>query len=89
MSRIGSDPVKTVGNLYIGGERIIAAMASLPKTKHDISGPPEKFCLDSFPIMVGQEMGLMLMVHGQFTEGPLFYVLFARYCGSYALSFLI
>ncbi|KAF8150881.1 hypothetical protein B0H34DRAFT_155075 [Crassisporium funariophilum] len=68
LSRIGSDPQKTLGNLHIGGEQVVKALSKLPATRHDISGPPEKFCLESFPVPHGQSMGLLLTVHGQFTE---------------------
>jgi nuclear RNA export factor len=44
-------------------------MAKIPATKHEISGPPENFCLDAFPVALGPEsMGLMINVHGQFAE---------------------
>ncbi|KAF8969136.1 hypothetical protein BDZ97DRAFT_1796150 [Flammula alnicola] len=68
LSRISGDPQKTLGNLHIGGDQIVKVLANLPTTRHDISGPPEKFCLDSFPVPHGQSMGLLLIVHGQFTE---------------------
>ena len=53
----------------MGSEQVIKALTSLPPTRHDIGGPAEKFCLDSFPVPHGQSMGLLLTVHGQFTEG--------------------
>lgn len=74
LSRVGGDAQKMLGNLHIGGDQIVKVLANLPATKHDISGPPEKFCLDSFPVPHGQSMGLLLVVHGQFTESEyLFY----------------
>jgi nuclear RNA export factor len=69
LSRIGGDPLKTLENLHMGSEQVMKALASLPPTRHDIGGPAEKFCLDSFPVPHGQSMGLLLTVHGQFTEG--------------------
>ncbi|KAJ3499371.1 hypothetical protein NLJ89_g10107 [Agrocybe chaxingu] len=66
--RIGGDPQKTLGNLHIGGEQIVKVLGNLPPTRHDIGGPPEKFCLDSFPVPHGQSMGLLLTIHGEFTE---------------------
>ncbi|KAF8813361.1 NTF2-like protein [Phlegmacium glaucopus] len=68
LSRIGGDPLKTLENLHIGSEQVMKALTSLPPTRHDIGGPAEKFCLDSFPVPHGQSMGLLLTVHGQFTE---------------------
>ncbi len=68
LNRIGGDPRKTLENLHIGGDQIVKVLVNLPATRHDISGPPEKFCLDSFPVPHGQNMGLLLTVHGQFTE---------------------
>ena len=53
----------------MGSEQVMKALTSLPPTRHDIGGPAEKFCLDSFPVPHGQSMGLLLTVHGQFTEG--------------------
>jgi nuclear RNA export factor len=47
----------------------VSVIQTLPGTRHDISGPPEKFCLDAFPVPIGQGMGLLVTVHGQFTEG--------------------
>jgi len=52
----------------MGSEQVMKALTSLPPTSHDIGGPAEKFCLDSFPVPHGQSMGLLLTVHGQFTE---------------------
>jgi nuclear RNA export factor len=69
LSRIGGDPTKTLEELHMGSEQVLKALTSLPLTSHDIGGPAEKFCLDSFPVPHGQSMGLLLTVHGQFTEG--------------------
>jgi len=72
LNRIAGDPQKTLTNLHIGGESIVKALASLPQTRHDINGPPEKFCLDAFPVPHGQNMGLLVTLHGQFAEGNYF-----------------
>lgn len=68
LSRITGGLEKAVESLHIGGEATVKALVNLPKTRHDIGGPPEKFCLDSFPVAHGQGMGLLLTLHGQFTE---------------------
>ncbi|KAF5379779.1 hypothetical protein D9615_005706 [Tricholomella constricta] len=68
LARINSDFDRALKSLHIGAEDAVKALVALPATKHDISGPPEKFCLDSFPVVHGQGMGLLLTVHGQFTE---------------------
>jgi len=59
---------KTVKSMHIGGDAIVKAIESLPGTRHDITGPPEKFVLDAFPVPLGAGMGLLVSVHGQFTE---------------------
>jgi nuclear RNA export factor len=69
LNRIASDPEKTLANFYVGGEQIVKSFSRLPQTRHDINGPPEKFCLDAFPVPHGQSMGLLVALHGQFTEG--------------------
>ncbi|RDB26344.1 mRNA export factor mex67 [Hypsizygus marmoreus] len=68
LTRISGGFDRTVKSLHIGAPDVVKTLVELPGTKHDISGPPEKFCLDSFPVMHGQGMGLLLTVHGQFTE---------------------
>jgi nuclear RNA export factor len=57
-----------VNSLQVGGLEIIQAMANLPGTIHDITGPPERFCVDAFPVPQGDIMNLLVCVHGQFTE---------------------
>lgn len=73
LSRIGGGGGldKTVKSLHIGGEQVVKALLDLPGTRHDIGGPPEKFSVDSFPVVHGEGMGLLLVIHGQFTEGRL------------------
>ncbi|KDR78808.1 hypothetical protein GALMADRAFT_244380 [Galerina marginata CBS 339.88] len=68
LNRIGGDPKKTLENLHVGLENVMKALKTMPQTRHDITGPAERFCLDSFPVPHGQSMGLLLTVHGQLTE---------------------
>ncbi|TFK62148.1 NTF2-like protein [Pluteus cervinus] len=68
LSRIGGGLDKTIKSLHIGPEAILKALSNLPGTIHEIDGPPEKFCVDAFPIPHGPGMGLLLVIHGQFTE---------------------
>jgi len=68
LNRISGDPQKTVGNLHIGPEQIVKVLVGLPPTRHEINGPPDKFCLNAFPVPHGQSMGLLVALHGQFTE---------------------
>jgi nuclear RNA export factor len=64
LSRLGGLG-RLVKTLHIGAEDTVKAILNLPATKHDIAGPPEKFCVDSFPV----DGRLLLMIHGEFTEG--------------------
>ncbi|KAF8896554.1 hypothetical protein BD779DRAFT_1496546 [Infundibulicybe gibba] len=59
---------RAVRSLHIGTEAIVAYITTIPPTKHDIGGPPDKFCVDSFPVPHGQGTGLLLSIHGEFTE---------------------
>jgi nuclear RNA export factor len=59
---------KTVQSMHVGGEAAVKAMSALPETRHDISGPTDKFVLDSFPVPLGNSMALLVSLHGQFTE---------------------
>ncbi|EAU85279.2 hypothetical protein CC1G_10065 [Coprinopsis cinerea okayama7 len=68
LTRIAGGLGKTIQSLHIGGEAVVKAIKSLPGTRHDLSGPPEKFCLDAFPVPIGQDTGLLVTLHGQFTE---------------------
>ncbi|KAG6884983.1 hypothetical protein C0993_006815 [Termitomyces sp. T159_Od127] len=68
LQRVGTDFDRALSSLHVGAENAVKALLALPRTKHDITGPPEKFCLDSFPVLLGQGTGLLLTVHGQFTE---------------------
>lgn len=83
LQRVGTDFDRALSSLHVGAEDAVKALVALPGTKHDITGPPEKFCLDSFPVLLGQGTGLLLTVHGQFTEGRIIFfivcVTFANY----------
>lgn len=63
----GSD--KAFHSLHLGSEAAIRAMSALPKTQHEISGSPEKFCIDAWPVGQGDDLKLFISLHGQFTEG--------------------
>lgn len=65
----GSD--KAFHSLHLGSEAAIRAMSALPKTKHEISGSPEKFSIDAWPVGQGEDLKLFVSLHGQFTEGAL------------------
>ncbi|KAI6120024.1 hypothetical protein EDD16DRAFT_1578909 [Pisolithus croceorrhizus] len=61
---------KAVNTLHVGSEAVVRAITALPKTKHDISGSPDKFCIDAWPIGQGDSMKLFISLHGQFNEEP-------------------
>jgi nuclear RNA export factor len=63
----GSD--KAFHSLHLGSEAAVRAMSALPKTQHEISGSPEKFCIDAWPVGQGDDLKLFISLHGQFTEG--------------------
>lgn len=65
----GSD--KAFHSLHLGSEAAIRAMSALPKTKHEIAGSPEKFCIDAWPVGQGEDLKLFISLHGQFIEGTL------------------
>ncbi|KIJ12778.1 hypothetical protein PAXINDRAFT_170982 [Paxillus involutus ATCC 200175] len=64
----GSD--KAFKSLHLGSEAAMRAMSALPKTKHEISDSPEKFCIDAWPVGQGENLKLFISLHGQFTEEP-------------------
>ena len=68
LARMYGGGEKLVQTLHVGGEEAVKAMASLPNTKHDVSGSPEKFCMDAFPVSHADSAALLVTVHGQFTE---------------------
>ena len=57
-------------SLHTGPQEIITAMSALPPTKHDVSGSPDKFCIDAWPITQHGVTVLFLCVHGEFAEAP-------------------
>ncbi|KAG6835462.1 hypothetical protein H0H93_001250, partial [Arthromyces matolae] len=68
LERVGTNFERALKSLHVGAEEAVKVLVGLPRTKHDITGPPDRFSLDSFPVLLGQGMGLLLTVHGQFTE---------------------
>lgn len=71
LSRVGNVD-KMAQSLHVGQENVIKSILSLPNTKHDIDGAPSAFCLDCWT--VGPTW--FVTVHGQFTEGTIFFVEF-------------
>ncbi|KAI6108192.1 hypothetical protein F5141DRAFT_1203576 [Pisolithus sp. B1] len=67
---VGDGAQKAVNTLHVGSEAVVRAITALPKTKHDISGSPDKFCIDAWPIGQGDSMKLFISLHGQFNEEP-------------------
>lgn len=67
----GSGSDKAFHSLHLGSEAAIRAISALPKTKHEISGSPEKFCIDAWPVGQGEDLKLFISLHGQFIEGTL------------------
>ncbi|KAG1733591.1 uncharacterized protein EDB91DRAFT_1148242 [Suillus paluster] len=70
LNRMGGGVDKIVKSLHLGSEAAIRAMSALPKTKHDVSGSPEKFCIDAWPVGQGENLKLFISLHGQFVEEP-------------------
>ncbi|KAF5342152.1 hypothetical protein D9611_001419 [Ephemerocybe angulata] len=68
LNRISGGLDKNLKALHVGSEDVIKTFEGLPATKHDIGGPPERFCLDAYPVPLGTGTGLLLAVHGQFAE---------------------
>ncbi|KAF8907245.1 hypothetical protein CPB84DRAFT_1813529 [Gymnopilus junonius] len=68
LNRIGTDPKKIKEDLHVGNEKIVKALKGLPGTRHEIGGPAERFSIDAFPVPHGQTTGLLVILHGQFTE---------------------
>jgi nuclear RNA export factor len=64
--RVGTAIEKAVKSLHVGAEAAVASIAALPGTRHDVTGAPEKFCVDAWPVGEGT---LLVSVHGQFNEG--------------------
>jgi len=66
----GSGSDKAFHSLHLGSEDAIRAISALPKTKHEISGSTEKFCIDAWPVGQGEDLKLFISLHGQFIEEP-------------------
>lgn len=61
-----------VNRLFIGPQAINEAFQKLPTTKHDLKNP-EKFSLEAWTVGSIREpgdRGVMVVVHGEFEEGP-------------------
>ncbi|KZT19800.1 NTF2-like protein [Neolentinus lepideus HHB14362 ss-1] len=71
LSRMAGGLEKMVKSLHVGSDAAVRAMVALPRSKHDVSGSPEKFCVDAWPVGEGARMCLFMCVHGQFTEEPI------------------
>ncbi len=69
LSRVAGAVDKMLKSIHVGREHILGAMSSLPKTKHDIVGAAEKFCIDAWPVTHEDRTTLFLSIHGQFVEG--------------------
>jgi nuclear RNA export factor len=69
LSRVAGAVDKMLKSIHVGREDILSAMSSLPKTKHDIVGAAEKFCIDAWPVTHEDRTTLFLSIHGQFVEG--------------------
>ncbi|KAH7925857.1 NTF2-like protein [Leucogyrophana mollusca] len=70
LNRMGGGVDKVVNSLHLGSEAAIRAMSAMPKTKHEVAGSPEKFCVDAWPVGQGESLKLFVSLHGQFTEEP-------------------
>lgn len=69
LSRVAGAVDKMLKSIHVGREDTLSAMSSLPKTKHDIVGAAEKFCIDAWPVTHEDRTTLFLSIHGQFVEG--------------------
>lgn len=76
LNRLQGTLDKSVKSLLMGSDSIVSTVGKLPGTRHDITGPAEKFCLDTSPVPLGTGMGLLVSVHGQFTESAFHCFLF-------------
>ncbi|EIN04027.1 NTF2-like protein [Punctularia strigosozonata HHB-11173 SS5] len=70
LSRMGGAVAKTLKSLHVGAEDAVKALIDLPQTVHDVTGAPEKFCVDAWPVGQGESTTLFVNVHGQLTEQP-------------------
>jgi len=60
---------KMLKSIHVGRENVVNAISSLPRSKHDIVGAAEKFCIDAWPVTHEDRTTLFLSVHGQLVEG--------------------
>lgn len=65
-----SSQVKMVKSLHVGTDAIMKTLTNLPGTQHDVTGAPEKFCVDAWPVPTGDGAHLFVTLHGQFAELP-------------------
>ena len=75
---MGSSIDKMVDSLHVGSQEIVRFLTKLPKTKHDVTGASEIFCVDAWPVGQGDNISLFITIHGQFIEGD---VIFHLHCG--------
>ena len=59
---------KMLKSIHVGREKVVTALITLPRTKHDIAGAAEKFCIDAWPVTQDRTT-LFLSIHGQLVEG--------------------
>ena len=64
----GGSMNRELRSLHAGPEAIAKAISVLPKTRHDVAGAAEKFCIDAWPVGQGAATMLFLCVHGEFAE---------------------
>jgi nuclear RNA export factor len=67
LSRVGGAMDKMLKSIHVGREKVLNALITLPKTKHDIAGAADKFCIDAWPVTQDRTT-LFLSIHGQFVE---------------------
>ncbi|KAI0635688.1 NTF2-like protein [Trametes polyzona] len=70
LGRMAGGLQKLTQSLHLGSEQVVKAMLNLPATRHDVSGSPEKFSVDAFPIRQAERTNLLVTIHGQFAELP-------------------
>ncbi|KAH8995036.1 NTF2-like protein [Lactarius akahatsu] len=68
LSRVGGAVDKMLKSIHVGREKVLNALTTLPRTKHDIAGAAEKFCIDAWPVTQEDRTTLFLSIHGQFVE---------------------
>ncbi|KAF9026032.1 NTF2-like protein [Hymenopellis radicata] len=56
--------------LKIGNEDTVRSLLQLPATDHALSGSAENFCVDTMAVPHGANVGLLVIIHGQFKELP-------------------